>query len=264
MILANIYHGVVDLGLLEKLKNLCKYKIANYDRLHKDLLREGALYIVDVSFLSGTEDSPVENKEIENEEELLRFIDKDFKNKFKACIPEKYADGDYLSPRLADFIEKNNGRFPDENELENLEQEAEDERKHVIWKEYGNRLDMLSEILGALKDIFQSRQKKDTREIVFDDDGDSSLSLEVEEFDEFVICHESFLDGKLEYNLNVRKDGFHDKLLISYDHFDRAKCVYMGTLKEVDDMEQIVEIHKCIINLLKQEGIEFVSKFIYS
>jgi hypothetical protein len=242
---------------------LCKEKAEKRKRLLEKLTEDGE---VSDSYSYELQSSKIlESKdEIENflQEELLIKLEDEIRS-----IPEE--EKDYVLNRLVNFI-KANYRFPNSEEISEIEKEAEKERisklppetSNVAVKKELTQKNIVDEILEIAEEIFKRRSIIDPKSIVEHvDEYDDALELIGNDFDLIIKFDTYFgLDNSRAYSCSVKLPYGKEVWMYLGNIYTRISIAYLGDEKCNLPIEQLLSIHKFMMEKANEDGLECMSE----
>ncbi len=271
------YNGDVNRSVLRDLKKLCNVTAENRQKLLEKLEKNGK-----VSFYTNLNpffDGPDEMSDVvtlKNEAEVEEYLKADFEERLGNYLHYRNPAKDYLLDATIEYIKENGGNYPDKDKMTELEFEAEAKRKDEQVSTKSQPLSakelLLKEILELTEDILEARRETKPEDICKHvEPYDDELHITTDDKFEAVLMwdrHEGCGDSS-DYRLKVwmQNDSLVREIFFSY------RCAGNACVRATDDcsnnveikriMDRIITVHRGMINIAKQEGLEVTSEVDY-
>ena len=272
------YNGEVNRTVLRDLKKLCKVNDENFCNLWNKFAEDGQVsFHTNLDPFTGCPDEMSEINTLKSEEEIKEYLKKDFADRLSRYLKQKKPGNDYLLNAVIEFIKSSDGVYPTKEEMKQLEITAESKRvaelpqSNSAPKEITEQ-DIAEEILQLSEEIMEARRESNPKDIFKPvkpyAERMSIVYPNVFEGGIFHECHYGRFFDHRDYRCCFRIFNRIDiqQIRIKYGYDGKAYATaYDWDDKELDISltDSIIAIHKGIVQIAKDEGIEFTSEIDY-
>jgi len=274
------YNGNVNRAILRGLEKLCKVNSENKKILMDALTEKGEVsFYTNLDPFTGFPDEMSEVRTLKSEEQISEYLKEDFETRLTRYLKGKDT-GDYLLSSLIEFVKENGGIFPNEEEMKNLEDAAEAKRvaelaDNTTVTNANTRAGLLKEILELAEEIMELRRKSNPKEI----------SSHVEPYPDVMHLYSEKFKATIKwdrwnfvkrqdskaYSMEVEISENDEHLFISfyYEYDGTVVVCTKNWLKEAFMADpkflkrHLIIIHQEIVEIAKEEGIEFETEIDY-
>jgi len=166
------YNGNINRAVVRDLRRLCDVNAENERNLFEAFDQKGEVSVYEnLDPFTRCSDEMSNVVTMKSEAEIQEYLKKDLLERLERCLGYKKTAEDYLLCALIEFI-KTNGRFPEKDEMRQLEKNAEAKRIAelpsdvvTVPKEITEQ-DMAKEILELAEEIMEARRENNPKDIV--------------------------------------------------------------------------------------------------
>ena len=158
------YNGNVNRSVIRDLRELCDVNAENKRKLFETFNKKGNVSVYEnLDPFTGCPDELSNVVAMKSKTEVEEYLKKDFLRRVEDYLEVRKPDEDYLLSVLIDFV-KENGRFPEKNEMRKLEKNAEARRIADLPVAITNvpkeitEQDITMEILELAEEIIETRR----------------------------------------------------------------------------------------------------------
>ncbi len=267
------YNGNVNRIVMRDLRRLCDVNAENERNLFEAFAQKGEVSVYEnLDPFTCCPDEISNVVTMKSEAEIKEYLKKDFIKRVEGYLEHRKPAKDYLLCALIEFI-KENGRFPEKDGMRQLEKSAEAKRiaelpsdTVTVHKEITEH-DIAKEILELAEEIMESRRESNPDDIVWRDEPyPESLWIETDDF-QGSILHASWYSYKdfRDYSCAIKMKDY-QRISINYcsdgTAYATAKSIFDEDL-ELSITNYMITIHKGIVEMAKEAGIEFTSEIDY-
>lgn len=267
------YNGNVNRAVVRDLRKLCDVNAENKRDLFEAFHQNGEVSVYEnLDPFTGCPDEMSNVVTMKSETEVKEYLKKDFIGRVERYLDHRKPAKDYLLCALIEFI-KENGRFPEKDGMRQLEKNAEAKRiaelpsdTVTVPKEITEQ-DIAKEILELAEEIMESRRESNPDDIVWRDEPyPESLWIETDDF-QGNILHVSWYGYKdfRDYSCAIKMRDY-QRISINYCSDSTAYATaknFLGEEVEISVTNYMITIHKGIVEMAKEAGIDFTSEIDY-
>ena len=265
------YNGNVNRSTLRDLRRICDANTDNLKNFLEAFARNGQVSFHTNTFM-GMVDEMSEEHILRSEEEIMEYLKQDAAERFEGYMRDK--DIDYLVASVLEFC-RANGKYPNIDEMRELEKEAESKRVAELpagtaTAETPQTVDeAMHEIMDLAEEIFESRRITNPDDIFCPvEPYHDRLQVESGDFSGLIEWDSYYGNGdSTDYHVRGQIRGNHDLNGVSfYRHYDGTASASAENWRDerVDlTTEHVISVHKSMVDLAEQEGIEFLSEIDY-
>ncbi len=273
------YNGSVNRTVIRDLRKLCDVNAENERNLFEVFQKEGKVSVyANLDPFTGCPDELSTVVTMKSEAEVREYLKKDFLGRVEGYLDHiiRYQNlpDDYLMSSLVEYIKKS-GRFPENDEMRQLEKDAEAKRiadlpsGTITTPKEMTEQDMAREILELAEEIIEARRETRPEDIfVHVEPYDDELPLSNDEF--YMVIQWDRYEGRgnsSDYSCSVtmRKNINIDRVLFQYQYDGTIGVKVEGWLTTGTNLsiQNLIAIHKFVVQMAKAEGIEFTSEIDY-
>lgn len=272
------YNGNVNRAIVRELKKMCRVNVENLKNLLEEYVQNGEVsFFINLCPFTGCPDEMSELITLKSEIEIREYLKKDFQQRLEVYLSSKKHAEDYLLNSLLEFIKENSGNFPSKDEMKQLEQAAETKRiaelssrEETITTLNTEEL-ILNEILELAEEIMEARREVKPEDIsVHDEPYQDYLRLENNNFYVVIQWNRYYRNSNSsDYTCTVimKDDDIIDTISFYYQYDGTVSIQAEDWCERTVDTETIkdrfVIIHKGIVEIAKEEELEFITEIDY-
>ena len=264
------YNGNVNHKVLRELERLCDVNSRNRKNLMDEFTAKGEVAFYENNDpLAGGRDEFSKIESLKSEKEITEFLKKDFEERLIGYLKWRNTK-DCLLSTLIEFIKKSNGVFPNKEEMRQIKKEAEAKRLAALPTDKiptkRDEFELVKlEILQLCEEIMESRRKSKPEDIFTPVEPYSERLVII--FGEFAgaILHDIYYGNGdyRDYSLVLRENR-HLTTKIFYDSDGNpvveARDFEREEFDNISTIGYLEIIHKHIVEIARNEGIEFESE----
>jgi len=272
------YNGNVNRKVLRGLQNLCKVNDENMSNFMQAFTENGQVsFYTNLCPITGCPDEMSELHILKSEEEIKEFLKKYSQERLEEFLRISKVENDYLISGVVYFINENE-RYPIKEEMKQIECAAEAKRVAELPADTSKQTqtteqDVMKEILDLAEEIMEARRESKPEDVkVRSEDYPDTLWVENEDF-EAVICWNRYCGtgDNRDYSLKVTLKDYKWKGLckISFYRYGYDDTVTVSSMDYFEEeyidytTDCLITIHKGIVEIAKQEGVEFITEVDY-
>lgn len=269
------YNGNINRAVMRDLRKLCDVNAENERNLFEVFKQNGEVSVYEnLDPFLGCPDEMSTVVTMKSEAEVKEYIKKDFVGRLEEYLNHRQPSEDHLLNDLIEFV-KNNGKFPEKEEMNQLEKEAEKKRASESPVDAANTPQEITEQDIAKEILELSEEIIETRRITKPDD----IFVHVEPYDDeltifddnvqLVIIWKRYYGNKdsRDYScLAYLSDEVDIDNVLFYYRYDGTADIKVNGRNRMDidiSTNTLLFIHKFIVKMAKAEGIEFTSEVDY-
>lgn len=269
------YNGNINRAVMRDLRKLCDVNAENERNLFEAFNQNGEVSVYEnLDPFLGCPDEMSTVVTMKSEAEVKEYLKKDFIGRVEGYLDHKKPAEDHLLSALVEFV-KANGKFPEKEEMCQLEKEAEEKRIAELPNGTANapeditEQDVTREILELAEEIIEARRITKPDDIwVHVEPYDDELSLSNDEFSLDIQWDRYYGRGdSSDYScaVTMKKDKDIDRVLFQYQYDGTTAVRVEGWHTTGTDVAipTLIAIHKFVVEMAKAEGIEFTSEIDY-
>lgn len=269
------YNGNTNRAVMRDLRKLCDVNAENEKNLFETLHQKGEVSVYEnLDPFLGCPDEMSTVVTMKSEAEVKEYLKKDFVGRVEEYLDYRRPAEDYLLSDLVEFV-KDNGKFPEKDVMSQLEKEAEKKRIAELPADMENlpkeitKKDIAKEILELAEEIIETMRITKPEDIFvhvepYDDEltiSDDNVQLAI-----FWKRYYGYRDNR-DYSClaYLRNEADIDNILFHYQYDGTADIKVEGWSRNNIDISTnaLLSIHKFIVKIAKEEGIEFTSEIDY-
>ncbi len=270
------YNGNINRNVLRDLKRICIVNEENMKNFLEEYAKKGEVFFyTNLNPFFGCADEMSEENILKSEEEIKDFLNKDAQEKIECYLNNKRPDEDYLLNSVIEYIRENN-KFPSNDEMKQLEQTAETKRvaelsSENITEKIITEKDIIKEILELSEEIIESRRETKPDDIKkYCEPHDDELHISNDNFYGLIKWQRHYGNGdSTDYRFIAEFKNDRDVHTISFHYYHNkdvtaiAEDWYNESVKITEIIDRLITLHKGIVEIAKEEGIEFISEIDY-
>lgn len=259
------YNGNAPTHVIWGLQKLCEVNAVNMETLMKTFKEKGAVSFYINLDIFGLPDEMSEIKTLNSEEEIREYLKHDFENRLNIFLSRNNIN-DYLVNSLVEFVRVNNGTFPNDEEMKQLEKAAEEKRLANLSHSTSpiTKQPLLREIFELAKQIMELERSKSPTNIIshFEPYWDE-LKLQTD-----LLYFNILLDKELDppqyfCNIRIKDEDVTKSLRLSLNKDGTLNVTHILNSQTDTSLDRFIAIHKEVLSIAKKQGIEFVSEIDY-
>ena len=273
------YNGNINRAVMRDLRKLCDVNAENERNLFGAFNQNGEVSVYEnLDPFLGCPDEMSTVVTMKSEAEVKEYLKKDFIGRVEGYLDHKKPAEDHLLSALVEFV-KSNGKFPEKDEMCQLEKEAEEKRIAELPNGTENapeditEQDVTREILELAEEIIEARRITKPEDIfVHVEPYDDELTISDDNVHMVIIWKRYYGCGdSRDYSCSVYfRDEVDiatdiDNILFHYRYDGTPDTEVEGwSSPDIDiSTNTLLSIHKFIVKMAKAEGIEFTSEIDY-
>ena len=277
------YNGKVNRAILRDLRELCDVNDGNLLNFLEAFAKNGEVsFYTNLCPFTGCPDEMSDTHTLTSEEEIREYLKKNAEGRLEEylqSIEHKNPTADHLMAAVVEFI-KENAKYPNKDEMRQLEIVAEAKRiaelpAGTVTQEMPQTdQDMMREIMELAEEIFESRQLTDPKDIHrHAEPYEDELFVESGDFDGSIRWDRHYGNGdSCDYSLVGDLSDNGDIIIVRFrpyygDDVLKVRVYaqhYWYRDREINlSTDHLITVHKSIVDLAEQEGIEFISEIDY-
>lgn len=261
------YNGAVNRSVLREIKKVSKSIAETSEYLYSVLNSDDKVSVY--TNLCLTADCHEEYRTIilKSEAEIKEYLKKDLEQRLENYLQEKRPKTDFLLTAIISFLKENEGRYPNKEEMRQLEIAAENERIASALPETETEPPaiqmLLREILELAEEIMETRRETKPEEIqTHVEPYPDELYLSNENCSISIAYRRYFGYGNnRDYSCEIGIDGYQIHLFYCNDTDPDLYVRNWNPDKWLVDV--MIQVHQFIAQVAQQEGFEFVSEVDY-
>lgn len=270
------YNGNVNRAVIRDLRKLCDVNAKNERKLFDVFDQNGKVCVYEnLDQFTGCPDELSTIVTLKSEEEIKRYLKKDFIKRVERYLDHRKPAEDHLLSALIEFV-KDNGRFPERAVMSYMEKQAEKKRIAELPADVADgpkeitEQDIAKEILELAEEIMESRRENSPEDIWSREEPyPEILSIETDDY-HVGIKHKiwyGFEDFR-DYECTISIKDHHDVATISICYLTDG-TLHLDAEDFYDDKldmpltSYMINIHKSIAKMAKEAGFEFTSEIDY-
>lgn len=269
------YNGKASRRVLGDLRKICDVNEKNRESLIEKLAKDGEVsFCVNLDPFTGCPDELSDVMTLKSEAEVEEYLKKDFKERLDMYIKHRQLDNDPLVQSIVLYLMENDGVYPERNVMRELETAAEEQRKMTLTETATQPISvkdkLLKEILELTEVVMEARRETNPDDIwkhvePYDDE------LHITTYDDFEAVlmwdrHEGCGDST-DYKLYALMQKDHMRISFLYRYDGDVSVSAEDDWKQYVDVEDIwdhiITVHKGMIEIAKNEGLEVTSEVDY-
>jgi len=266
------YNGKVNRTVIRDLRKLCGVNAENERNLFEVFDKNGEVSVYENLDFIGMPDEFSTVVTLKTETEVREYLKKDFEKRMEGYLSHRKPDDDFLLSALVEFV-KANTRFPERDEMRQLEKEAETKRiaefstsDEPVKKEVTIQ-DIALEILELAEEIMEFYREHEPQSIRTPDEPyPERFWIETDEFQGNIV-HQGYYgyEDSRDYSCAIEFKGNRDVERITIGYWSDATPTirawnWRGKELDVSVTEYLITIHKAIVEMAKKTGLEFESE----
>ncbi len=262
------YNGAINHSVLRELKKLSQVNAENFKILWDEFSSQNKVSVwTNLCPITHCPDEMSGTVTLKSKAEIKDYLKKDFESRLENYLQEKRPKTDFLLTAVISFLKENEGRYPNKEEMRQLEIAAENERIASALPETETEPPaiqmLLREILELAEEIMETRRETKPEEIqTHVEPYPDELCLSNENCS-ISIAYRRYLGygNNRDYSCEIGIDDYQIHLFYCNDT-DPDLYVRNWSLDKwlVDVM---IQVHQFIAQVAQQEGFEFVSEVDY-
>ena len=269
------YNGSINRRLIRDLKRIGSISAENETNLFEHFDSAGEVSVWEnVCPFTHCPDEMSTIVTLKSEEEIRDYLKKDLIKRVEGYLDNEKPEEDYLLTAIVAFI-KENGIFPIDGAMKQLEKEAEAKRIASIPEVSSSPIkitmqDVIKEILELAEEIMELRREHNPDDILTPPEPyPQRLFLQADSFKGNVYYRRYYGTGtSKDYDcyFSTRNQYFNECIRMEYDYDNTPRATLVdfdGNDGKREISDDIITIHKEIGELAKKEGAEFISQIDY-
>lgn len=269
------YNGKVSRRVLGDLRKICDVNEKNRESLIEKLAKDGEVsFCVNLDPFTGEPDEMSDVMTLKSEAEVEDYLKKDFKERLNGYVEYRQLNNDPLVQSIVSYLTENNGIYPERNVMRELETAAEEKRKMALPETATQPISakdkLLKEILELTEVVMEARRETNPEDIwEHVEPYDDELNITTcDDFEAILRCGAHYSRGdSTDYKLYALMKKDHMRISFLYRYDGDVSVSAEDDWKQYVDVEDIwdhiITVHKGMIEIAKNEGLEVTSEVDY-
>ncbi len=265
------YNGAVNRSVLRGLKKVSKSNAETSEYLYSVLNSYGEVSVYTNLCLTADCHEEYRTVILKSEADVKEYLKKDLEQRLENYLQEWRLKADFLLTAVISFLKENEGRYPNKEEMRQLEIAAENERiasapLETKTEPPANWM-ILKEILELAEEIMETRWENNPKDFFALHPYTDRLNLSNKDCDITIEWRKVYRNNR-DYSCEIGIDGYQIHLFYCNDTDPDLYVKNWGNksvaLEDVKDLNQyMIQVHQFIVEVAQREEIEFVSEVDY-